>query len=207
MFEFLLLFLRCLFAGFRSHSGLVLENLALRHQLVVLKLQARKPKLRCADRLLWVGLRCIWPYWQKALLLFQPKTIIAWGSVAARHVSFLLTSMSRHVRVPAAVPLASGSGRSGSYFEQRTALATPRMREIARAPRGPGILSWSSPGQYPDERWGATGERFVLGGTHRGATGAAFGLRSRTLTKAFKGVEEWPQRPPIIPGKMGLSLV
>ena len=77
MLEFLLLFLRCLFAGFQSHSGLVLENLALRHQLAVLKRQARKPKLRSADRLLWVGLRRIWPHWQQALLLFQPQTVIA----------------------------------------------------------------------------------------------------------------------------------
>ncbi len=77
MLEFLLLFLRCLFAGFQSHSGLVLENLALRHQLAVLKRQARKPKLCSADRLLWVGLRRIWPHWQQALLLFQPQTIIA----------------------------------------------------------------------------------------------------------------------------------
>jgi transposase InsO family protein len=84
MFEFLLLFLRCLFAGFRSRSGLALENLALRHQLVVLKRQARKPKLRCADRLLWVGLRRLWPYWQKALLLFQPKTVIAWHRLGFR---------------------------------------------------------------------------------------------------------------------------
>src|ERR1019366_9882151 len=78
MLEFLLLFLRCLFAGFQSHSGLLLENLALRHQLAVLKRQARKPKLRSADRLLWVGLRRIWPHWRQALLLFQPQTIIAW---------------------------------------------------------------------------------------------------------------------------------
>src|ERR1700690_2412335 len=78
MFEFLLLFLRCLFAGFQSHSGLLLENLALRHQLPVLKRPARKPKLPPADRLLWVGLRRIWPHWQQALLLFQPQTIIAW---------------------------------------------------------------------------------------------------------------------------------
>src|SRR6266404_8258525 len=84
MFEFLLLFLRCLVAGFQSRSGLVLENLALRHQLVVLKRQAGKPKLRCADRLLWVGLRRLWPYWQKALVLFQPKTIIAWHRLGFR---------------------------------------------------------------------------------------------------------------------------
>ena len=73
MFEFLLLFLRGLFAGFQSHSGLVLENLALRHQLAVVKRRARKPKLRSADRLLWVGLRRIWPRWQQDLLLFNPK--------------------------------------------------------------------------------------------------------------------------------------
>src|SRR5664280_492295 len=84
MLEFLLLFLRCLFAGFQSHSGLVLENLALRHQLAVLKRQARKPKLRSADRLLWVGLRRIWPHWQQALLLFQPQTIIAWHRLGFR---------------------------------------------------------------------------------------------------------------------------
>jgi hypothetical protein len=85
MFEVPLLFLRCLFAGFQSHSGLVFENLALRHQLAVLKRQARKPKLRCADRLLWVGLRRLWPHWQQALQLFQPQTIIglapAWLSL------------------------------------------------------------------------------------------------------------------------------
>jgi putative transposase len=84
MLEFLLLFLRGLFAGCQSHSGLVLENLALRHQLAVLKRQARKPKLRSADRLLWVGLRRIWPPWQQALLLFQPQTIIAWHRLGFR---------------------------------------------------------------------------------------------------------------------------
>jgi putative transposase len=84
MFEFPLLFLRCLFAGFQSRSGLMFENLALRHQLAVLKRQVGKPKLRCADRLLWVGLRRIWPQWQKALLLFQPQTIISWHRLGFR---------------------------------------------------------------------------------------------------------------------------
>lgn len=76
MLEFLLLFLRCLFAGFQSHTGLVLENLALRHQLAVLKRQAHKPKLRPADRLFWVSLMRIWSHWQQALLLFQPRSVL-----------------------------------------------------------------------------------------------------------------------------------
>jgi|GraSoiStandDraft_29_1057270.scaffolds.fasta_scaffold1545878_1 hypothetical protein len=49
MVEVLLLLLRGLFSGFQSHSGLMLENVALRQQLAVLKRQARKPKL------LWVA--------------------------------------------------------------------------------------------------------------------------------------------------------
>lgn len=84
MFEFSLLFLRCLFAGFQSHSGLVFENLALRHQLAVLKRQARKPRLRSADRVLWVGLRRLWPRWPQALQLFQPQTVIGWHRLGFR---------------------------------------------------------------------------------------------------------------------------
>ena len=70
--------LAALRATIRSRLELTAEILALRHQLAVLKRQARKPKLRSADRLLWVGLRRMWPHWQEALLLFQPQTIIAW---------------------------------------------------------------------------------------------------------------------------------
>jgi hypothetical protein len=70
--------LRSVVSGFRSHSWLVLENLALRHQLAVLKRQTRKSKLQPADRLLWVGLLRFWPRWQHALGLFQPQTVLAW---------------------------------------------------------------------------------------------------------------------------------
>ncbi len=65
-------------------NSTLLENLALRHQLAVLKRQARNPKFRSTDRLLWVGLRRIWPHWPQALLLFQPHTIIAWHRLGFR---------------------------------------------------------------------------------------------------------------------------
>jgi hypothetical protein len=55
MLAVILALLHSLLSGFQSHFRLVLENLALRHQLAVLKRQTRKPKLRPADRLLWVG--------------------------------------------------------------------------------------------------------------------------------------------------------
>ncbi len=85
MVEVLLLLLRGLFSGFQSHSGLMLENVAPRHQLALLKRQARKPKLRPADRLLWVSLRRIWSHWRQALLLFQPQTVIAWHRLGFRY--------------------------------------------------------------------------------------------------------------------------
>jgi hypothetical protein len=45
---------RTLFSALRSHRALILENLALRHQLDVLKRNARRPRLRDRDRALWV---------------------------------------------------------------------------------------------------------------------------------------------------------
>jgi transposase InsO family protein len=56
-----------------------LENLALRHQLGVLRRSAPKRlKLRPADRILWVWLRRVWLDWKSALLIVKPETVIAW---------------------------------------------------------------------------------------------------------------------------------
>jgi transposase InsO family protein len=84
MFEVISALLCSPLSGFQSHSSLVLENLALRHQLAVFLRQAPKPKLRPADRLLWVGLLRFWPAWRQALLLVQPQTIIAWHRLGFR---------------------------------------------------------------------------------------------------------------------------
>jgi hypothetical protein len=46
--------LRSLIAGFQSRQSLVLENLALRHQVQVLNRGGRRPKLKQRDRALWV---------------------------------------------------------------------------------------------------------------------------------------------------------
>src|SRR5919202_600013 len=46
----------------RSRAALELENLALRHQLLVLQRQRRgRPRLFSIDRLLWIGLYRLWP--------------------------------------------------------------------------------------------------------------------------------------------------
>jgi len=64
---------------FKTSAELRLENLALRHQLGVLRRSAPKQlKLTPADRMLWVWLRHVWPEWKSALLIVQPATVIAW---------------------------------------------------------------------------------------------------------------------------------
>ena len=62
MFDVILVLLRSLISGCQSRRLLLLENLTLRHQLMVLRRQARQPKLRQADRLLWLTLRRLTDY-------------------------------------------------------------------------------------------------------------------------------------------------
>ena len=54
MAAMLTLILTGLLRGVRTQHALVLENLALRHQLAVLQRTAPRPRLRPSDRLFWV---------------------------------------------------------------------------------------------------------------------------------------------------------
>jgi putative transposase len=62
----------------RTRRALVLENLALRHQLAVLQRTAPCPRLRTADRLLWVLLSRLWSGWPDGVSIVQPATVIRW---------------------------------------------------------------------------------------------------------------------------------
>jgi len=72
---------------FRSHQSLQLETMALRHQLAVSHHTVKRPKLRPWDRLFWVWLSRLWPAWQKALAVVQPRTGIAWRKKRFRDYS------------------------------------------------------------------------------------------------------------------------
>jgi hypothetical protein len=63
---------------FRSRRDLLLENLALRQQLVILKAKRPQPRIALSDRLFWVFLRRLWPGWKQALMLVQPVTVVGW---------------------------------------------------------------------------------------------------------------------------------
>ena len=61
------LILTGLLRGVRTQRSLVFENLALRHQLAVLRRTASRPRLRTSDRLFWVLLSRLWSGWTDAV--------------------------------------------------------------------------------------------------------------------------------------------
>src|SRR6266550_5896168 len=78
MFAIVSALLSYLTSIFRPKHQLALEILALRHQVIVLKRQTPRPKLRRWDRRLWVMLKRAWPGWKTALMIIQPETVIGW---------------------------------------------------------------------------------------------------------------------------------
>jgi hypothetical protein len=66
-------------AGLRSRRELMLENLALRHQLQVALRTKPYPRLQPQDRVLSVWLQRVWPDgWRQHLRLVGPETVIRW---------------------------------------------------------------------------------------------------------------------------------
>jgi len=68
----------------RSRQALVLDNLALRHQLATVTHRGRRARLLPTDRLLWVALRALWTDWAKSLVIVKPATVVAWHRRAYR---------------------------------------------------------------------------------------------------------------------------
>jgi hypothetical protein len=52
---------------------LLIENLALRQQLLVMRRAVKRPKIRKRDRLLWVILSRLWKGWKSPLVVVQPE--------------------------------------------------------------------------------------------------------------------------------------
>jgi len=63
---------------FRSREDLVLENLALRRQLLALHAQQPRRRLTALHKLFWVALRTFWSGWTKPLVLVTPRTVVNW---------------------------------------------------------------------------------------------------------------------------------
>jgi putative transposase len=84
MFRFPRLCLGTLLRLLGTRRSLLLENLALRQQLAVLKRRHPRPKLRLFDRIFWVAVRRFWSGWKESLIIVTPETVVRWHRVGFR---------------------------------------------------------------------------------------------------------------------------
>jgi putative transposase len=62
----------------RSRTNLVLENALLRQQLIVLNRQVKRPQFTNHDRFVLILLARCTRFWQQALHIVQPDTLLRW---------------------------------------------------------------------------------------------------------------------------------
>src|SRR5208337_2784339 len=63
----------------RTLTALLLEWIALRHQIAVLeRCRTRRPCFRLLDRLFWIVFSRWWPRWRDSLIIVQPETVLRW---------------------------------------------------------------------------------------------------------------------------------
>ena len=84
MFHYVGLWLGLLTRCLRSHRSLLLENLALRQQLAVLKRKHPRPRMGGVEKIFWVFARRFWGTWKQSLVLVQPETVVRWHRAGFR---------------------------------------------------------------------------------------------------------------------------
>jgi len=66
-------------SGPRTRTALLLESIALRHQIAVLeRSRTGRPCFRRFDRLFWILFSRWWPQWRDSLIIVQPETVLRW---------------------------------------------------------------------------------------------------------------------------------
>ena len=84
MFRSLRHFIGWIFGAFCSRQDLILENLALRQQLLALRAKRPRRRLSARQKLFWVVLRKLWQGWKQPLLLVTPRTVVEWHRAGFR---------------------------------------------------------------------------------------------------------------------------
>src|SRR5215470_841468 len=80
---------------FRRRQSLLLENLALRQQLVMLKRRHLRPSLGLLDKLFWVIARRAWSGCKQALLVVTPETVVRWHRAGSPEAGWKETDARR----------------------------------------------------------------------------------------------------------------
>lgn len=97
MFCFLLTWLRAILRLFRSRRELLVENLALRQQLIVFKRRNQRPKLSALDKLFWVLAPRFWSDWKESLLVVAPETVVRWHRAGFRLYWSMISKIRKRV--------------------------------------------------------------------------------------------------------------
>ena len=69
---------------FQSREDFILENLALRQQLLALHGDRPRRRLTAVHKLFWVALRRMWSRWKDPLILVTPRTVVGWHRAGFR---------------------------------------------------------------------------------------------------------------------------
>jgi transposase InsO family protein len=69
----------------KDRTQLVLENIALRHQLAVYKRSVARPNIKDGDRIFWLTVMRMLKEWRQALVFVQPDTVVRWHRKGFRH--------------------------------------------------------------------------------------------------------------------------
>jgi len=77
-------FLGWLRSTFCAREDLILENLALRQQLLALHAERPRRRLTTSQKLFWVVLRRLWARWKEPLILVTPRTVVGWHRAGFR---------------------------------------------------------------------------------------------------------------------------
>src|SRR5229473_22772 len=97
MFRFIGMCFGTLVRILRARRNLLLENLALRQQLAVLKRRHPRPRLDLLDKLFWVAIRRFWSGWQQSLIAVTPETVVRWHRGGFRLYWKLLSRVRRSI--------------------------------------------------------------------------------------------------------------
>ena len=97
MFDPFRLWFSSVLCVFRSRRSLMLENLALRQQLAVLKREHPRPRLGPLDKLFWVLALRFWSQWKESLILVLPDTVVRWHQAGFKLYWAMLCKVRKRV--------------------------------------------------------------------------------------------------------------
>jgi len=84
MFGSLRHFIGWILSALGSRKALILENLALRQQLLALHAKRPRRRLSISHKLFWILLRRLWSGWKAPLVLVTPRTVVEWHRAGFR---------------------------------------------------------------------------------------------------------------------------